>query len=64
MEDITVNATADGAEIEFNPYTCQTEEETFSLMGVVGGTIDEMTRQEYPSVFRSIYTLHFKHLYY
>ena len=44
MEEVIVNSTsADSVEIEFNPYTCQTEEETFSLMGVVGGTIDEMT---------------------
>ena len=43
MEDINVTATADGAEIEFNPYTCQAADETMSLLGVMGATIEEMT---------------------
>jgi len=44
MEEVIVNSTAaDSVEIEFNPYTCHSEEETFSLMGIAGATIDEMT---------------------
>ena len=44
LESINVNATsATEVEIEFNPYTCQTAEEKFQLLGIAGATIDEMT---------------------
>ena len=44
LESIFVNVTSDSSvEIEFNPYTCQAEEETFQLLGIAGATIDEMT---------------------
>lgn len=43
MEEITVNSTGDAAEILFNPYTCHEEADTFQLLGVAGGTIDEMS---------------------
>ena len=44
LESIFVNATSESTvEIEFNPFTCQAEEETFQLLGVAGATIDEMT---------------------
>ena len=45
MNEITVTE-ADGAvEIEFDPWTCQTPDETMSLLGVMGGTIEEMTTE-------------------
>ena len=44
LESLAINVTSDSSvEIEFNPYTCQSEEETFQLLGVAGATIDEMT---------------------
>ena len=44
LESIAVNITSDSTvELEFNPFTCQAEEETFQLLGIAGATIDEMT---------------------
>ena len=46
LESISINATsATEVEIEFNPYTCQNQDETFQLLGIAGATIDEMTTE-------------------
>ena len=43
METITVTEVNGTVEIEFNPYSCQGSNETFGLLGIVGGAIAELS---------------------
>ena len=43
MESITLAEVDGSVEVEFNPYSCQSANETFSLLGVAGGIIEELS---------------------
>ena len=43
MESIELNEVDGSVEIEFNPFSCQGDDQTFGLIGVAGATIEEMT---------------------
>ena len=42
IENVLVNKTENVVDIEFNPYSCQSKEETFDLLGIAGAKIEEM----------------------
>ena len=43
METISVNEVGGSVEIEFNPSSCQSSNETFGLLGIAGAEIEEMS---------------------
>ena len=42
IENVLVNKTENVVDIEFNPFSCQSKEETFDLLGIAGAKIEEM----------------------